>query len=248
MRLLLVNPNTTAAVTGTVMRAAAAVAAAHTELVGVTGGFGPAVIGSRAEEALAQHSVLQLVADHAAGCDAVVLAVSLDTGLWACRELLDIPVIGMTEAGLLMGCTVGTRLGIVTFEHRMQAFYRDLAERHGMASRLAGVATLPVPAERIFDDPQGVHGEIVAACNRLVEQHDAQAVLLAGAVLAGLQPALQADVPVPLLDGVACAVLLAEARATLRLPKARAGSLSPTGGRRVHGVSPALTRLFAGQP
>jgi allantoin racemase len=40
-------------------------------------------------------------------------------------------------------------------------------------------------------------------------------------------------------------VVLAEAQAGLRLPKARSGSVSATGGRAVHGVSASLTALFA---
>ncbi|MFT3779074.1 MAG: aspartate/glutamate racemase family protein [Ottowia sp.] len=246
MRILLVNPNTTQAVTDAVMGAARGVARAGTELVGVTGSFGPAVIGSRAENALAQHSVLQLVADHAPGCDAVVLAVSLDTGLWACRELLDMPVIGMTEAGLLMGCTVATRLGVVTYGARMAPLYRELAEAHRLAHRLAGVATLDVPPQRTFEDPARVGAEVAACCRALVQSQGAEAVLLAGAAMAAMAPQWQREVSVPLLDGVACAVAMAEARVALQLPKARVGSVSATGGRAVHGVSPALTALFGG--
>lgn len=248
MKLLLVNPNTTQAVTDAVLRAARAVAGPGTELKAVTGSFGPAVIGSRAENALAQHSVLQLVADHAGDCDAVVLAVSLDTGLWACRELLPVPVVGMTEAGLLMGCNVATRLGVVTYGQRMGPLYRELVEGHGLASRLAGIATLAVPPELSFSDPQQVLDATLAAARQLVVRDGAEAVLLAGAAMAAMASTLQPHIDVPLLDGVACAVVLAEAQAALKLPKARSGSVSPTGGRTVRGVSPSLTALFAGRP
>ncbi len=246
MKLLLVNPNTTQAVTDAVQAAARAAASPGTELKAVTGRFGPLVIGSRAENAIAQHGVLELVAQHAGGCDAVVLAVSLDTGLWACRELLPMPVIGMTEAGLLLGCTVGTRFGIVTYGRRMGPLYRELVESHGLASRLAGIATLDVTPEQTFSDPQIVRAAVVDAARRLVDGDGAEAVLLAGAAMATLAAGLQAAVDVPLLDGVACAVALAEARAGLKLPRARSGSVSPTGGRTVVGVSSALGALFAG--
>jgi len=86
MKLLLINPNTTLAVTDAVLATARASALPGTEFKAVTGKFGPVVIGSRAENAVAQHGVLSLLAEHAIGYDAVVLAVSLDTGLWACRE------------------------------------------------------------------------------------------------------------------------------------------------------------------
>lgn len=248
MKLLLVNPNTTQAVTDAVLAAAQAAARAGTELKAVTGPFGPVVIGSRAENALAQHGVLQLVAEHAGGCDAVVLAVSLDTGLWACRELLPIPVIGMTEAGLLIGCTLGTRIGLVTYGRRMAPLYRELVSSHGLAARLAGVATIDLTPQQTFSDPGLVEAAVVAAARRLVDEEGAEAVLLAGAAMAAMAARLEPAIDVPLLDGVACAVALAEAQAGLKRPRARSGSVSATGGRAVVGVSPALTALFAGGP
>jgi allantoin racemase len=248
VKLLLLNPNTTQAVTDAVLVAARAAARPGTELKAVTGHFGPVVIGSRTENALAQHSVLQLAAENAGGCDAVVLAVSLDTGLWACRELLPMPVIGMTEAGLLLGCNLGTRIGIVTYGRRMGPLYRELVDGHGLASRLAGIATLDVTPQQTFSDPQQVQAAVLAAARRLVDHDGAEAVLLAGAAMAAMATTLQAAIDVPLLDGVACAVALAEAQAGLKLPRARSGSVSPTGGRTVLGVSPVLGALFAGRP
>ena len=244
MKLLLINPNTTQAVTDAVLVAARAAARPGTDLKAVTGSFGPVVIGSRAENALAQHSVLELAAVHAGDCDAVVLAVSLDTGLWACRELLRVPVIGMTEAGLLMGCSVGTRIGLITYGRRMGPLYREIAESYGLASRLAGIATLDVTPQQTFSDPQRVHAATLAAARQLIERDGAEAVLLAGAAMASMAAALQPELDVPLLDGVACAVALAEAHAALGLPKARSGSVSATGGRTVLGVSAQLTALF----
>uniref|UniRef100_UPI0025EB567E aspartate/glutamate racemase family protein n=1 Tax=uncultured Pseudacidovorax sp. TaxID=679313 RepID=UPI0025EB567E len=87
MRLLLINPNRTQAVTDAVLAAARSAARPDTELLAVTGRQGPAIIASRAENALAQQEVLELAAQHAAEVDAIVLGVSLDSALWACREL-----------------------------------------------------------------------------------------------------------------------------------------------------------------
>ena len=245
MKLLLVNPNMTQAVTDAVLAAARMQAQPGTELVAVTGDFGPQVIGSRAENALAQHGVLELVARHADGCDAVVLGVSLDTALWACRELLAIPVVGMTEAGLLCGATVATRIGVLTYGARMGPLYRELVESHGLGARLAGVEALDVTPQQTFETPDAVHAAVLAGARRLFERDGAEAVLLAGAAMASMADLLQPELPVPLLDGVGCAVVLAQAMASLRLPRARSGSVSATGGRAVQGVSPALAALFA---
>jgi len=244
MKLLLVNPNLTQAVTDVVMAAAQAAARPGTVLQAVTGDFGPQVIGSRAENALAAHGLLDLVARHADGCDAVVLAVSLDTGLWACRELLAIPVVGMTEAGLLTGAMLAPRTGVLTYGARLVPVYRELVASYGMGDRVSGVVAVDVTPAQTFSDPERVLAAVQAAALQLVAD-GAEAVLLAGAAMAAMAPRLQARVPVPLIDGVACAVGLAETLAHQRWPRPAVGSIAATGGRAVHGVSPALQALFA---
>jgi len=247
MKLLLINPNRTQAVTDAVLAAARAAARPDTELIAVTGRRGPAIIGSRAENAIAQQEVLELAAQHARDVDAIVLGVSLDSALWPCRELLDIPVIGMTEAGLLVGATLASRIGVLTYGTRMAPLYRELVEQHGMAARLAGIEALDVTPEQTFATPELVQARVLEGIERLVKRDGAEAVLLAGAAMASMAKPLQSRADVPLLDGVACAVALAEARHRLALPAARAGSLAPIVDRQVTHVSAPLASLFAGR-
>lgn len=74
----------------------------------------------------------------------------------------------------------------------------------------------------------------------------ADAVVLGGAALAGLAPRLQPRAPVPLLDGIACGVRLAEALVALRLPKPARGSLAQPTGRDSLGLDAALAALLRG--
>lgn len=243
MKLLVINPNLTQAVTDAVAAVARNAASPGTDILAITGTFGPQVIGSRTENALAHHGILELAAQHHAGCDAVVLGVSLDTALYALRELLPVPVVGMTEAGLIGASLVATRVGVLTYGRRMVPIYEELVRSHGFAQRLAGVDCVDLPATATFSDPEAVRRLTLAACGRLVER-GAEAVVMAGAAMAGLHATLQADVPVPLVDGIACAVPLAEMLARMKLPKPATGSLAHPGERAVHGVSAALAALL----
>lgn len=245
MKLLLINPNLTQAVTDAVAAVARRFAAPGTEILAVTGEFGPQVIGSRAENAIAHHGILELAAKHHTGCDALVLGVSLDTGLLALRELLPIPVIGMTEAGLIGASLVATRIGVLTFGRRMVPAYEELVKACGFTLRVACVDSVELPATATFSDPQGVRRLALEACARLIDRHGAEAIVMAGAAMAGLNETLQSEVPVPLVDGVACAVPLAEMLVRLQLPKPSVGSLAHPGERSVGGLSPALAALFA---
>src|SRR5262245_30947786 len=138
MRILVVNSNTSDIVTGKVAAAARAAASPGTEIVAVTGTFGARVIGTRSEHAIAEHSTIALVAKHAPGCDAVVIAVSYDTGLRGARELFAIPVVGMTEAGLLTACMLGGKIGVIVFGRRVLPLYQELVAGYGLAGRIAG--------------------------------------------------------------------------------------------------------------
>lgn len=244
MRILLVNSNTSDVVTGKVAAAARAAASPATEIVAVTGTFGARVIGTRSEHAIAEHSTIALVAKHAPGCDAVVIAVSYDTGLRGARELLPIPVVGMTEAGLLTACMLGGRIGLVTFGRRVLPLYRELVASYGLADRVAGWRTLESTAAYGPGGHPELDGEIVAAASDLVERDHAEVVILTGAVTAGVPARLQPDVPVPLVDCIVAGVGQAELLVRFALPKPRAGSYAAPAGRELVAVDPAIGRAF----
>jgi allantoin racemase len=240
MRLLLLNPNTSDFVTATVVAQARRVARPDTEITAITGTFGARVIATRSELAIAEHATLDALAHHADGHDAIVLAVSYDTALLAAREMLPIPVVGITEAALLTACMVGTRIGVVMFGKRVLALYQEIAARHGMAARIAGWRAIEHTAPYAQGDQTESDRLLVEAVQSLVDTEACEVVVLAGAVMAGVPQRLQARVPVPLLDGVSCAIPHAEMLVRLGLPKAQTGSLAPLPAREVVGVSDAL--------
>jgi allantoin racemase len=242
MRILLANANTTAAVTELCAAAARAAAAAATEIVPVTPRFGPAIIASRAENAIAAHGLIDCLAEHQAGSDAAILAVSYDTALFAARQLLPIPVIGMTEAACLAACMVGGRFGLVTFSS--PDLYREVIAGHGLASRLSGIALVAATPHDAVSDPDGVAEKVAEAAEALARD-GADSVLLGGAALSGIGGRIQARVPVPLIDGIAAAVVLAEGLVRLSLPKPRTGSFAAPSARSSLGLGDALSALLA---
>jgi allantoin racemase len=243
MRLLVANANTTEAITQACAEAARVAAAPGTEITPATPRFGPAVISSRAENVIAGHALLELLAEHAGQVDAVLLAVSHDTALEAARQMMPCPVVGMTEAACLVGCMAGGRFGLVTFGG--VETYRELVGRHGLSSRLAGLAGVDATPPEAVADPEGVGAKVLAAVGSLAAQ-GADSVVLAGAALAGFDRRLQARAAVALLDGMACGVRMAEMLVALKLPKPRGGSYAALRGRSGVGLSPALTAMLRG--
>jgi len=242
MRILVANANTTDAITEACVTAARGVAAPGTVIVGATPSFGPRVISNRAENAIASHALLETLAEHAGRVDAVILAVSHDTALEAARQLMPCPVLGMTEAACLTACMLGGRFAILTLGQ--VGLYEELVARHGLAARCAAVHGIPATPQDTLRDPEGVQTMLLAAIEALAQRADV--IVLAGAVLAGMDRILQPRAPVPLLDGIACAVKLAEALVAMNLPKATAGTFAAPRGREAIGLSEALATLLRG--
>jgi len=248
MRLLLLNPNTSTFVTERVSAQARQSAQRGTVIVPVTGRFGARVIATRTEQAIAEHATLDALARHADGCDAVVLAVSYDTALLAAREMLAVPVVGITEAALLTACMLGTRIGVVVLGRRVLPLYQERVAGYGLAGRIGGWRALESDAPYGGGNPHGADPQIVQAARDLVERDGCEVIVLAGAVMAGAPTRLQSQLPVPLVEGVSCAVAQAELLVRLGCPKASAGSLAPLPRRTVTGVSRALRARFATPP
>jgi allantoin racemase len=239
MRLLLLNPNTTPAITAQVAASARAAASAGTEIIEATGEFGAAVIGSRTENAIAAHAALQAALAQRQPYDALVLAVSLDTALDALREALEVPVVGLTEAALVAATLVSRRAALVTLGPRLVPVYAELIAHHGLTNRVPVVEAMALAPTDFLDDPSAAREKLRAHCERLAQQ-GAEAIVLAGAVFAGHAAAIQPAVPVPLIDGAPAAVALAEMLVRLRLPKATVGSLASPRGRASTGLTPQL--------
>ncbi len=244
MRLLVVNSNTSEFVTGRVAEAARAVAASGTEIRAVTGEFGARVIASRSENAIAGHAMMALVAEHAPGCDGVLIAVSYDTAVDAVREFLPVPVLGMTEAALHVATLVGRRVGIIVFGKRVLGLYRDVVAASGLGNCVAAWRALESAKPYAPGDQSEVDEMIVATAADLVERDTVEAIVLTGAVMAGVPARLQSRIAVPIFDGITTGVPLLEALVRMKPAKPRTGSYEAPSARESIGLSPSLaTRL-----
>jgi Asp/Glu/hydantoin racemase len=227
MRLLCINPNTTEAVTRKVLDAAR-LAAPDVEIVGATGRFGAAYVASRAAYAVAGHAALDLLVRHGKGADAVLLACFGDPGLDGLKEFAEVPVIGLAEASCHAACLVGRRFGIVTGGERWGTMLQDFVAGQGLSSRLAGVRTVAPTGAEIAADPDAALAALARQCSIAAETDGADAVILAGAGLAGLAGRIADAVPVPVICSVEAGVRLAVAMAGMRLRKPSIGAYAPT--------------------
>ncbi len=237
MRILLINPNTSPAVTDLVAGHVRAQLGDRAELRAVTGRFGARYIASRSAAAIAGHAALDALAEHEAGCDAVYLACFGDPGLLALRDLARVPVVGMAEAACHEAAERGP-FGIVTGGVAWAPMLREFVTALGLADRLAAIRTVAPSGGAIARDPDAALTGLTEACRACAEA-GAASVILGGAGLAGLASRLAPRVPCPLICSVEAGTRAVLAAALGDLPDRLA--LAPV---ETAGLAPALaTRL-----
>ncbi len=244
MRILCLNANTTEFITRVVGDEMRATLNGTAEVVDATASFGPAVIKTRLDHAVACHGVVDAAAAHAGSVDAVMLAVSFDTGLAVLREALDVPVVGMSEASVAMARMAGGNIGYISLGESVTPLYHETLGHCDVQRDLAGWEALEVPSAYHQGDRDELDALLGAAAVKLATD-GADVVVLLGAVLAGAARRAQASSPVPLIDGGRAGALMARAMIELGLRKPSMGSFAARVSGGLCGVSRSLGALQA---
>jgi Asp/Glu/hydantoin racemase len=248
MKILLLNPNTTAAVTDLLYDAGGKVTSPGTELVAATAQRGVPYIATRAEAQIGGAIALEMLAEAGPGIDAAVIAAFGDPGLFGARELFAFPVVGLAEAAMLTACMLGRRFSIVTFAGALAPWYEECVAMHGLTARCAGIRTLDGSFQSISDVQSEKEDLLVALANRSVEQDHADVVILSGAPLAGLAAKVRHRIPVPVIDPVAAAVRQAETLVMLKPRKAIAGTFRRPDPKPTIGLAAPLAAVIEHRP
>src|SRR6266699_1765416 len=187
MRILIVNPNTTAAITVKIGQAGRAAAAAGTEIIAVNPPDGPVFIEGYYDEAFSVPGLLAEIAKgDATGVSAHIIACFDDTGLEAARCVSQAPVIGIGEAAFHLASMLGHRFTVVTTLSRSTAAIENNLLKYGLASRCARVRACEVPVLSLDDPASNATAQISAEIELSKQEDHAEVIVLGCAGMADL--------------------------------------------------------------
>lgn len=243
MKLLVINPNISAPVTELIGQEARRAASPGTEIDLVQVDRGVEYIETAFEALIAAEAVTRTLAETFDDHDAIVVAAHGDPGLPGLKELFDVPVIGLAEATHSIVNVIAPRFSLVAVSRAITRWYAAMAEQSGMGGRLVSIRPIEDEIPDIGRVGSDFRDELATALDRCVAD-GADAVIVAGAPLAGVARELAPHVPIPLVDSVAAGVHMAEVTARMGLTPARAGACAPPPRKRQEGIAPAVTRLM----
>lgn len=223
MKLLVVNPNTTATMTEKIADVARSVARADTEIIATNPVNGPASIQGYLDGVTCLPGLIEEVNAHPEA-DAILVACFDDTGVDALRCLTDAPVIGIGEAAYHAASMIAPKFGVVTTLSRSVPGLETNLLKYGLAQKCTGVRATNIPVLEL-ENGNSVNSDTIRNEIRLsIEEDGAEAIVLGCAGMADLMKRLSSEFGLPVVDGVACGVTLTEALVGASLKTSKVGS------------------------
>lgn len=214
MHILVINPNSTAAMTEAIGAAARRAALPGTQITALNPEGGPPAIQGAADGAAALPGLFSLFEQEVLGksqFDAAIIACFDDTGLAELKARSPVPVLGIGEAGFLAAMMVAERFSVVTtLPVSLPVIEANLAA-YGWTGRCARLRASGVPVLDLESAAGSVVETIADEVGQALAEDGCGAVVLGCAGMADMAEEMTARFRIPVIDGVAAAVAFCEA-------------------------------------
>jgi len=214
-RILVINPNSTQAVTDGIHRALQPL-----RLPGgpsfecVTLREGPPGIQTQRDVDGVIGPLTKLIAERDADCSAFVIACYSDPGLFSAREVTRKPVLGISECGVLTALTLGQRFGVIAILAQSISRHLRYLGAMGVTDRLAAELPLGLQVTELADAAR-TKQKMIDTGMRLVQEHGAHVVVMGCAGMAQYRAPLEDALGVPVVEPTQAAAGMALVRVCL---------------------------------
>jgi allantoin racemase len=231
-RIAVINCNTSTRMTEEIAEGARSAAASGTTIIALQPSWGPESAEGYFDSFLTAAAVLDAIVTTTDTFDAVVMAGFGEHGREGAREVLDVPVVDITEAAAMQAMLLGRRYGVITTLPRARGQIEDSLLLAGLAARCVAIEATDLAVLDLTSDLQATAAAFVAAGRRAIDA-GADVLCLGCAGFTAIRSYLGDRLGVPVVDSVSAGVSMAEGlvRARLRtspayappVPKARPG-------------------------
>ena len=215
MRILVINPNSTEAVTRGIDEAV--------EPLRIPGGpgidcvtlkEGPPGIETQQHVDGVVSPLLSLIQRNEKQYAAFVIACYSDPGLHSLREATRKPVLGISECGILTALTLGHRFGVIAILQQSIPRHLRYVGAMGVSDRLAAELPVGIPVVELSDEKK-TFARMVEVGKALRQDHGADVVVMGCAGMARYRKPLQDEIGIPVVEPTQAAVAMAIGRVRL---------------------------------
>ena len=214
-RILVINPNSTVAVTRAIDDAMEPLRiVGGPEIACLTLDEGPPGVESQTDADGVIMPLCRVLREQEAACAAFVIACFSDPGLFSAREVTAKPVLGIAECGILTALTLGHRFGVISILARSVPRHLRYIAAMGLGQRLAGDLPVGLGVTEL-GDPRKALTRMIDVGRSLRDDHGADVLVMGCAGMARYRADLEEAVRIPVVEPTQAAVAMAIGRVRL---------------------------------
>lgn len=214
-RILVINPNSTTAVTRAIDAAMAPLRVpSGPEINCLTLEEGPPGVESQYDADSVVMPLCRMIRDADFAAAAFVIACFSDPGLFSAREITAKPVLGIAECGILTALTLGHRFGVISILSRSVPRHLRYIAAMGIRERLAGDLPIGRGVTELADAGASLT-RMIDVGRELRDRHGADVLVMGCAGMARYRADLEEAVQIPVVEPTQAAVAMAIGRLSL---------------------------------
>lgn len=209
MRILIINPNTTASMTEAIGIAAAKAASTGTTILAVNPEDGPASIQGPEDGEAALPGLFVVFDRYMKGddpFDAVIVACFDDTGVAELRARSNVPITGIGEAAYRLAAETAAPFSVVTTLAVSIPVLEYNIKSYGLAAQCARVRASEIPVLDLEQHPGQALTRIGSEIAAAMKNDQCRSIVLGCAGMADMAQVLEKTYSVPVIEGVSAAV------------------------------------------
>lgn len=202
-KLLVINPNSSHKMTADIKSTVEKCTPRDTKIDVVCLENSPEVLESFIDYTLAGANVIEYIRKNKVESkyDGILLACFGDPGLYALKELLNIPVLGIAEAAISASLLLGFKYSIVAAVSKARAMMESLVKSYGLEGRLASVEALDVDICTFIEQEQLLY-DAALSCGHQAIAKGAEVLILGCAGMTILDKKIAKELGIPVVDPV----------------------------------------------
>jgi len=205
MKILIINPNSDINMTASIQKTADSFEEKGSEIKCVSTEEAPLFIETYEDSTLAAEGMIRTVKENENRYDAFIVACHCDPNLDVLKEISNKPVVGIGEASMKIASMLGHKFSVISTAAHSIPIKEELVRKYHLQNLLASVR-----APEGDKDTQDEEEKYFHVAKAAVEDDGAEVIVLGCAGLTGLDKTLMKRLNVPVLDGVICALIIAQ--------------------------------------
>lgn len=201
-RFLVINPNTSEEMTLAIKKTVKFYVHSNNEVDVIKSIMGPRSLETFYEYQLATLGVINTLQNiNIRKYDGILLACFGDPGLYALKEIMPVPIIGIAEASLSMSLLLGSSFAIVTALKKAVPMMENMVQQYALTGRMTSVYCLGISVLGLEENKKKTLKALIEVTKKAVNE-GAEVVVLGCAGLTGFSDRIEKELGATVIDPV----------------------------------------------